>query len=89
METPKPEKREETSKQSTVDTETIPTLAIERQVMKSAPKLYKAGARQLLDKIKEHRDVMNWNEKGELMYENKPITGSHVVDLVTIYFATE
>ena len=50
--------------------------------MKSVPKLYKAGARQLLDKIKEHRDVLNWNEKGELMYENKPITGSHVVELV-------
>ena len=40
------------------------------------------GARQLLDKIKEHRDVFNWNKKGELLYENKPITGSHVVDLV-------
>ena len=50
--------------------------------MKSVPKLYKTEARQLLDKIKEHRDVLNWNEKGELMYENKPITGSHVVDLV-------
>ena len=25
---------------------------------------------------------MNWNEKGELMYENKLVTGSHVVDLV-------
>jgi len=46
------------------------------------PKLYEAGARQLLDKIKEHQDVLNWNEKGELMYENKPITGSCVVDLV-------
>jgi len=26
--------------------------------------------------------VLNWNEKGELMYENKPISGSHIVDLV-------
>ena len=25
---------------------------------------------------------MHWNEKGELMYENKPIPRSHVVDLV-------
>ena len=50
--------------------------------MKSIPKLYKAGARQLLDKIKEHRDVLDWYEKRELMYENKAITGSHVVDLV-------
>ena len=50
--------------------------------MKSVPKLYKTGARQLLDKIKENQDVLHWNDKGELVYENKPISGSHVVDLV-------
>lgn len=38
--------------------------------------------RQLLEKIKEHQDVLNWNGKGELFYENKPIPGSRVVDLV-------
>ena len=73
---------EENSEEATREVETIPTSAVEQEVMRSVPKLYKAGARQLLDKIKEHRDVLNWNEKGELMYENKPITGSHVVDLV-------
>ena len=82
VETPKPEESEETSKESTAEAETFLTSAVEQEVVKSVPKLYKAGARQLLDKIKEHRDVLNWNEKGELMYENKPITGSHVVDLV-------
>ena len=82
VETLQPEESEETSKESTAEAETIPTSAIEQEVMKKVPKLCKAGARQLLDKIKEHRDVMNWNEKGELMYENKPITGSRVVDLV-------
>ena len=82
VETLKPAESEETSKGSTAEAETIPNSAVEQEVMKSVPKLYKAGARQLLDKIKEHRDVLNWNEKGELMYENKPITGSHVVDLV-------
>ena len=81
VESPKPEESEETSKESTAEAETIPTSAEEQEVMKSVPKLYKAGARQLLDKIKEHRDVLNWNEKGELMYENKPITGPQVVDL--------
>ena len=72
METPKPEESEETRKESTAEAETILTSAVEQEVMRSVPKLYKAGARQLLDKIKEHRDVLNWNEKGELMYENKP-----------------
>ena len=50
--------------------------------MECVPKLCKAGARQLLDKIKENSDVLRWNEKSELMYENKSIPGSHMVDLV-------
>ena len=53
--------------------------AVEQEVMKSVPKLYKSGARQPLDKIKENRDVLHWNDKGELVYKNKPIPGSHVV----------
>ena len=82
VETPKPEESsEETSKESS-EAETIPTSGVEQEVIKSVPKLYKAGARQLLDKIKENSDVLNWNEKGELLYENKPISGSHMVDLV-------
>ena len=76
LETPKPEEIKESSKESSEVETTIPT-AVEEEVMKSEPKLYKTGARQLLDKIKENRDVLNWNEKGELMYEKKPITGSH------------
>jgi len=53
VETPKPEESEETSTESTAEAETIPFSAVEQEVMKSVPKLYKAGARQLLDKIKE------------------------------------
>ena len=78
---PKPEESsEETSKEFTVEAET--TSAVEQEVIKSVPKLYKTGARQLLDKIKENRDVLHWNDKGELVHENKPISGSHMVDLV-------
>jgi len=53
VETSKPEESEETSTESTPEAETIPSSAVEQEVMKSVPKLYKAGARQLLDKIKE------------------------------------
>ena len=62
-ETPKPEEREETSKESAAEAETIPTCAVEQEVMKSVPKLNKVGVRQLLDKIKEHRDALNWNKR--------------------------
>ena len=80
VETPKPEE----SKQSTEEPapEKSVSTAVEEEVMKSVPKIYKNGARQLLDKMKENRDVLAWNDKGELVYENKPINGSHVVDLV-------
>ena len=81
VETRKPdESSEETSKESTAEAET--TSAVEQEVIKSVPKLYKTGARQLLDKIKENSDVLNWNDKGELVYENKPISGSHMVDYI-------
>ena len=83
VETRKPEESsEETSKESTAEAETIPASAVEQEVIKSVPKVYKTGARRLLDKIQENSDVLNWNEKGELLYENKPISGSHMVDLV-------
>ena len=63
-------------------TETSEDTAIEQEVMKSVPKVYKTGARQLLGKIKDNRDVLHWNNKGELLYEDKEISGSHLVDLV-------
>ena len=79
-ETPKPVENAESTEEASPDN-SLPT-AVEQEVMKSVPKIYKAGARQLLDKIKKHQDVLHWNDKGELLYENKPIPGSHVVDLV-------
>ena len=36
----------------------------------------------MLDKIRENRDVLDRNDKDELVYENKLINGSHVVDLI-------
>ena len=77
--TPKPvethkreESSEETSKESTAEAET--TSAVEQEVIKSVPKLYKTGARQLLDKIKENRDVLNWNNKGEYKIRQRLLT---------------
>ena len=79
-ETPKPEESKEPTEESAPE-KSVST-AVEQEVMKSVPKLYKNGARQLLDKMKENQDVLDWNDKGELVDENKPIPGSHVVDLV-------
>ena len=80
VETPKSEENEQPSEEPAP--EKAISSAVEREVMKSVPKIYKAGARQLLDKIKEHQDVLHWNDEGELLYETKPIPGFHLVDLV-------
>ena len=78
VETPKPEENEQLTKEPAPEKSI--SSAIEQEVMKGVPKIYKAGARQLLDKIKEHQDVLHWNGKGELLCETKPIPGSHLVD---------
>ncbi|KAL9973270.1 hypothetical protein ACROYT_G019700 [Oculina patagonica] len=55
-EKPQPEESKESQQEEAQ--ETIST-AVEQEVMKSVPKVYKTGARQLLDKIKENRDVLH------------------------------
>ena len=80
VETPKPEESKESTEEPAPEKSISTT--VEEEVIKSVHKIYKKGARQLLDKMKENRDVFAWNDKGELVYENKPINGSHVVDLV-------
>ena len=80
VETPKLEENEQPTEERAPEKSI--SSALEQEVMRSAPKIYKAGARQFLDKIREHQDVLHWNDKGELLYETKPIPGSHLVDLV-------
>ena len=52
-ETSKPVENAESTEEASPDN-SLPT-AVEEEVMKSVPKVYKAGARQLLDKIKKTR----------------------------------
>lgn len=80
-ETPLQQEKSDTLTDS-LPTETSEDTAIEEEVIRSVPKAYKTGARQLLNKIKDNRDVLHWNHKGELLYEDKAISGSHLVGLV-------
>ena len=57
VETPKAEENEQPTEEPAP--EKAISSAVEQEVMKSVPKIYKAGARQLLDKIKEHQDVLH------------------------------
>ena len=80
IETLKPEENEQPTEEPPLEKSI--SAAVEQEVMKSVPNIYDAGARQLLDKTKEHQDVLHWNDKGELLHKTKPIPGSHLVDLV-------
>ena len=60
IETPKPEENEQPTEEPAQEKSI--SSAVEQEVMKSIPKIYKAGARQLLDKIKEYQDVLHWND---------------------------
>ena len=54
---------------------------VENDVMESVPKSLQKKAKLLLSKMKQHEEV-DWNDKGELMFHGKPLTGTHMVDLV-------
>ena len=55
---------------------------IEAEILRALPKNLKQRGKLLIDKIKEHPDVMKWDQRGQLIYQDQPLTGSHVVDLV-------
>ena len=59
-ETPKPVENAEPTEEASPDN-SLPT-AVELEVIKRVPKIYKAVARHLLDKIKKHQDVLHWND---------------------------
>jgi hypothetical protein len=54
----------------------------EETILTSVPKMLKIKTKILLDHIKRHPEKFKWNEKGELLVGNEPISGSHFTDLV-------
>lgn len=51
------------------------------RIMESVPKTMQRKARLLLNMVKQHPN-MAWNDQGELVYDGKPVHGSHIIDLV-------
>ena len=60
---------------------TKPSHGVESDVIDSVPKSLRRKARLLLQKVKQH-DLVDWNEKGELVFKGSPLPGTHMVDLV-------
>lgn len=75
------------SEQSTVenDTGTPQTTEVKDdvvpEILDGIPKTHQRKAKIILDKIKSS-DVMKWNSKGELVYNDTVLPGSNVTDLI-------
>ncbi|PIK42583.1 hypothetical protein BSL78_20571 [Apostichopus japonicus] len=55
---------------------------IGREVLDSVPKALKSKAAQILRKMTESNRMLDWNDKGELLVNERVVTGSHMVDLI-------
>lgn len=55
---------------------------IERDIVSALPKTLKDRGKLLIEKIKENPEIMKWDSRGQLLFEDRPLPGSHIVDLI-------
>ena len=58
-----------------------PPSEIEEEIVQSAPIGMRNKAKLLLRKLKGNKEIINWDEKGEVSVDGNPIRGSNIVDL--------
>lgn len=51
------------------------------EILQSVPMTMKKRATHLLSRIKNNPKIINWNSKGELVYQGKTYDGTNVIDL--------
>ena len=56
--------------------------ATDKQIIYSVPKMMQNRAKLLIQKLKDHSDVIHWNDNGELLLNGSTIPNSNIVDLV-------
>ena len=52
------------------------------QIIQSAPKLTRGRAKNMIQHIQRHPDVLSWDEKGRVKYRGKTLPNTNVVDLI-------
>lgn len=55
---------------------------MERDILRTLPKTAVEKGQMLLERIKENQEIMKWDNRGQLIYEGKPVVGSHISDLI-------
>ncbi|GBN03696.1 hypothetical protein AVEN_258827-1 [Araneus ventricosus] len=58
----------------------------DRAVLNSVPQGMKNEASKALDFIKEHSNILKWNDKGEILIGNELISKTNIADLFNIIF---
>ena len=56
--------------------------ATDKQIIDSVPKTMQNCAKLLIQKLKDHSDVISWNDNGQLALEGSIVPNSNIVDLV-------
>ena len=56
--------------------------ATDKQIIDSVPKTMQNRAKVLIQKLKDHSDVISWNDNGQLVLEGSIVPNSNIVDLV-------
>ena len=62
--------------------ESEPPGEIENDILESVPATMKSRALQLVKKLKANKDVVGWNDHGQMVFEGRTIPGTNVIDLV-------
>ena len=56
--------------------------ATDKQIIDSVPRTMQNHAKLLIQKLKDHSDIISWNNNGQLVLEGSIVPNSNIVDLV-------
>lgn len=56
--------------------------AIKPKWLLGMPPRFKRNVQALLEHLQDHKDVISWNDRGEILYKGRIITGSNLSDLL-------
>ena len=67
----------------TLESDTLEQVsATDKQIIASVPKAMQDRSKLLIQKLKDHSDVISWNDNGQLVLDGSTIPNSNIVDLV-------
>ena len=55
---------------------------IETDILDSVPATMKSRTRQLIKNLKANKDIIGWNEQGQMVFKGTTVPGTNIVDLV-------